>query len=92
MVIRNDLIKPYADPLIWHKWLPYVLMAYRMRTHTVTKYSPFQLMFGRTMNKFENWKDLASQDETNSLVVRSTQIQQMVDIFQSQALENIINH
>ena len=46
------------------------------------------------MNKFGNWKDLACQDETNSLVVRLTLIQQMLNIFQSQAqaLENIINH
>lgn len=41
-----------ADPLQWDKWLPYVLMSYRRRIHSITKYSPFQVLFGRSMNNF----------------------------------------
>ena len=40
----------------WPKWVPFVLLAYRTKVHTVTKATPFELMFGRNINKFENWE------------------------------------
>ncbi len=43
-------------PLDWVKWLPYVLMCYRRRVHLITGYSPFQLMFGRQLKHFGDWR------------------------------------
>jgi transposase InsO family protein len=53
-----DSLRKHAEmnPLDWVKWLPYVLMCYRRRIHSVTGYSPFQLMFGRPMNNFSGWR------------------------------------
>ena len=42
-------------PEEWPEWIPYVLLAYRTRIHTSTKFSPFELMFGRKMNGFKDW-------------------------------------
>jgi hypothetical protein len=35
-------------------WIPFVLMAYRSRIHSVTGFSPFELLFGRKMNTWGN--------------------------------------
>jgi transposase InsO family protein len=40
----------------WHKFIPFVLMAYRSRVHSSHGYSPYELMFGKKMNHFDNWK------------------------------------
>ena len=50
-----DEIEPEKDTLSWDKWLPYILLAYRSRIHSSTKYTPFELMFGRKMNFFDDW-------------------------------------
>lgn len=81
-----------ADPTIWHKWLPYVLMAYRRRIHSITNYSPFQLLFGRSMNQFSNWRQDDASDAIVSLQQRSFEIQKLVNFFQPNALQNIVQH
>ena len=81
-----------ADPLQWHKWLPYVLMSYRRRMHTITKYSPFQLMFGRSMNHFGDWKQDEKSDNVTNLYHRSLELQQLLQLFQPTAIKNIVTH
>jgi hypothetical protein len=39
----------------WNLWIPFVLMAYRSRIHSVTGFSPFELLFGRKMITWGNW-------------------------------------
>jgi hypothetical protein len=39
----------------WYKWLPFILMSYRTRVHSITDYTPFYLMFGREMLTFKDW-------------------------------------
>jgi transposase InsO family protein len=50
-------LRKHADdnPTTWPKWLPYCLMAYRDTIHSSTGYTPYELMFGRKMNKFINY-------------------------------------
>jgi len=55
----------------WDFWLPFVLICYRNRVHSVTKFSPFELMFGKKMNKFQ---DFSNWDELNEkLSIRNRQ-------------------
>ena len=80
-----------ADPITWTKWLPYILLAYRTRIHSVTKYSPFQLMFGRSMNTFGNWNDTSDED-SQMILNRTIQIKNLLQIHHPTALTNIHNH
>jgi hypothetical protein len=70
-----------TNPLDWVKWLPYVLMCYRRRFHSVTGYSPFQLMFGRQMNHFGNWRVQESEDEQMALRYRPEEILKLINLF-----------
>ena len=45
-----------SDQLAWPKYLDWILFAYRTRVHTSTGFTPYELIFGRKANKFENWK------------------------------------
>ena len=42
------------DHMAWPIWIPFVLIAFRSKVHNTTKYTPFELMFGRKMNKFQD--------------------------------------
>ena len=79
------------NPLDWDKWIPYVLLAYRSRVHTSTKFSPFELVFGRKMNKFENWISSPSNNEIASLSQRANEIRQLVEHTRSMAKINTRN-
>ena len=81
-----------ANPLDCVKWLPYVLMCYRRRIHSVTGYSPFQLMFGREMNHFGDWRVKEAEDEILALHARSEEIQKLINLFQPAAIRAIENH
>jgi hypothetical protein len=64
-----------AHPSDWYKWLPYVLTSYRTRIHSTTEFSPFFLMFGREMNKFETWSADKDIDKLIALDKRTAEIQ-----------------
>ena len=74
------------DPKSWDKWIPYVLMAYRTRVHSVTNITPFQLMFGRPMNKFE---DFVTERQNTSIEQRAEEIQFQIEEMQPKAI-NVI--
>jgi hypothetical protein len=63
---------------LWVAWIPYVLLAYRTRVHSSTKFTPFELMFGRAMNIFENWSNKLLQNEEAAIVHRGNQIRELV--------------
>jgi transposase InsO family protein len=44
-----------ADSMNWPKYLNFVLLAYRTKINEATKLSPYELVFARKPNHFENW-------------------------------------
>jgi len=79
----------YENPYDWPKWIPFVLLAYRTKVHETTKYTPFELMFGRKVNKFEEWSSEANDDEVEQINNRAKQIKHLVKQTQVLALTNI---
>ena len=63
------------EPSEWHKWLPYVLLAYRSRKHSSTGFTPYELMFGRSMLHFEDY----SSEQNDVVRIREGQIKQKRD-------------
>jgi len=78
-----------SDKENWPKHLDYVLMAYRSRVHSVTKFTPFELMFGRKMNGFEDWSSSNENDESEAIVARSQEIKNMIENSLNTAKKNI---
>ena len=78
--------------LLWPKWIPYVLLSYRTNVHSSTGFTPFELMFGRKMNSFENWKTEEGIGEIESILKRSHEIRSLVEETYPKAVENIKNH
>ena len=78
-----------TNPTNWHLWLPFVLMAYRSRVHSVTKMSPYELMFGRPMNQFENWTNEPTKNDAAMLLQRTLEIRKMIDETHNHFMERI---
>ena len=78
-----------TNPHDWPKWLPFVLMAYRTRVHSKTQFSPFELMFGRKMNKFEDWQNQKLDDEVSELIQRAVELETLQNEMQQTALGRI---
>ena len=75
--------------LLWPKWIPYVLLSYRTKVHSSTGFTPFELMFGRKMNSFENWKTEEGINEIETILKRSHEIRSLVEETYPKAVENI---
>jgi hypothetical protein len=73
----------------WHKFIPFVLMAYRSRVHSSHGYSPYELMFGKKMNHFDNWKVVPTSDETAQLYQRTLELKALIEDTQPKAKENM---
>jgi hypothetical protein len=76
------------DPLEWAAWIPYVLMAYRNRINSITKLTPFELVFGRKMNGFEAWNN-DSGDEAVALLKRSVELRILLDHTHPQLIDKL---
>ncbi|CAF1091364.1 unnamed protein product [Brachionus calyciflorus] len=86
-----ESLRKHAEttPNNWDKWLPYVLMAYRCRIYSTTQFTPFELMFGRNMNKFENWTRQGTNCEIMELTERADELKKLSEESQQMALVRI---
>ena len=73
----------------WPKWVPFVLMAFRSRTHSTTGFTPFELMFGRKMNSFSDWRDEDEAISEHSVQLRAEEIKRMIETHHATAKNNI---
>jgi hypothetical protein len=73
----------------WNLWLPHALRSYRAMRHKTTKYTPYELFFGRRTNEEVNFKVLPLEAEESSMVRREAQIQKHQEEIIPQAVENI---
>ena len=78
-----------TNPLDWPQKLKFALMAYRSRINSVTKISPFELVFGRPMNGFENWESSPSKNEIAQILQRGAEIKDLFENKHKAAVENI---
>ena len=80
------MLKKHAedDPHNWDKWLPFVLLAYRTRINTATGFTPFELMFGRQMNTFDDYTTI-----NDDLDDRMIEIKQMIEGVHPKVVERI---
>ena len=86
----NSLKKHTEDnPLNWEDWIPFVLLAYRSRVNTITKFTPYELMFGRKMNGFENWNTPLNQDDEYALYQRSIILKRLYEHDVPQVLKEV---
>ena len=77
-----------TQELDWDKWLPFVLLAYRSRVQTSTKYTPYELMFGRKINNLSNWSD-NGVNSSSEIIKRAAEIRKLHEISNPEALKNI---
>ena len=47
--------------------------------HSTTKFSPFELLFGRKMNGFENWTALPDEEEEIIIIKRTAEIKHLCE-------------
>ena len=74
---------------LWNKWIPFVTLAYRTRIHSSTGFTPFELMFARRMNTFDNWTNTSDGDDEKSLSQRTKEIKKLIEGDIVEAKENI---
>ena len=69
------------------KWFDFVPLAYRLKIQSSTKYTPNELMFGRSMNIFERWSDEMSNNEVAAIAQKAAE--KLHEETFPKALENI---
>ena len=77
------------DTETWDLWLDGCLYSYRKSIQKSTKFTPFDLFFGRTVPDFENFTLETGSADSSALVRRSAQIQQHQEIILPKAVKNI---
>ena len=76
------------DHLKWADMIPFVKLAYNTRVHSVTKMSPFEVMFGIKANSFDNYEDIEGEIDSETLLKRVNQIAELVKL-RNKVVENI---
>ena len=80
-------LKKHAEnePHKWDLWIPYVLLAYRTRVHSTTNFTPYELLFGRSMNTFEDFET----NDIKAIENRCLEIKNLIENKQVDAIETI---
>ena len=75
-----DCLRKHAEtnPKDWPLWLPFVLLAYRSRIHSVTNFTPYELMFGRKINAFYNWANAEGANDAIMINQRANEIRNLI--------------
>jgi len=68
--------------------IPFVKLAYNTRVHSVTKMTPFEVMFGIKVNSFDNYEDIEGEIDSEALLKRVNQIAELVKL-RNKVVENI---
>ena len=79
----------YDNPTNWDKFLPHIMLAYNSRIHTSTKFSPYELLFGRKMNSVGSWECNPNEDEELALLRRSAELKVLFEKTIVEAKQNI---
>ena len=89
-----DCLRKHAEGnnSTWPDYLPATIIAYNSRVHTTTGFTPFELMFGRKMNKFENWETKKPLEDVLALQNRIDQLHNVINSTQQKALIDIKEH
>ena len=64
-----------GDDIDWPKCINFVLLAYRSKIQSSTKYTPNELIFRRSLNTFDRWSDEMSNDEIAAIAQRAEKIE-----------------
>lgn len=48
--VLNEYLRSFANEDNWDEWIPYYVFCYNSTPHTDTKYSPFELIFGKIIS------------------------------------------
>ena len=59
----------------WSDIIPYAQIAYNTKIHSSTKYSPFEIVFGKKKNKLSNSTNEIDEDNEVNLLKRSLEIE-----------------
>jgi hypothetical protein len=78
-----------ADRDHWPDYLPMVLLSYRTKVHESHGMTPFELVFGKKANFFENWKNEKPNDEVNNLYMRTLEIKKLFEYTIPKAKQNL---
>ena len=71
----------------WEKWLSYIMMAYRSRINSTTKFSPYELVFGSVMNTFDPIP--LNDNNTEDICNRAIELKTLVETTRPTAQQNI---
>ncbi len=86
-----DCLRKYAgeNPQNWTDWIPIVMIAYNSKVHSSTQMTPYEVIFGRKMNGFENWQTKTPMKEIVALEERCKEISILNNQIHPKALANI---
>ncbi|CAF1102072.1 unnamed protein product, partial [Brachionus calyciflorus] len=64
-------------------------MAYRTRNHSSTKFSPYEMLFGRKMNSIRSWEIKNGEDDESALIRGTAGIQKLQEEIIPNAVQNL---